>query len=214
MIQTEQCQFCEDFSAPPDGPQRPIWQNADFVVLPPIGCFTPGYLLLMPRQHVRSFACLRHQMLGRAIETAERVRVVVKSAFGQSGVIIAEHGAGGGSVATASTCDHAHWHIIPVDPRFVLRVCYEAAGAPGALSAPDKIRSFRGKSYVLLSPESDEYLVWPYSEVFYPQFMRKVCADYHEVGEFYNWREFAFTANMLLTRERLASEIEREMQNP
>src|SRR5205807_10207889 len=78
---------------------------------------------------------------------------------------------------SAACCDHAHWHLIPADIQRVAAM-YEAAGGPPVLlTNVGHLTSWAAKSYIYLSPLKGVHWVWPYSQTFPSQFVRRVCAS-------------------------------------
>jgi len=86
------CAFCTEFAALPVITQgtRVICETGGWVLLPTVGCFTPGYCLFMPIDHIDAVADAEPGELARASAAAEDMRALISSVFGS--VIIAEHG--------------------------------------------------------------------------------------------------------------------------
>ena len=203
------CSFCNEFAHPTGAPNRKAWEGQGWVLLPSLGSFTPGYLLLMPHRHVRSFAELSPDEFGPATSIAEHARCEIFEEFGPT--IIAEHGSGTPQARSAACCDHAHWHLIPADIQRVAAM-YEAAGGPPVLlTNVGHLTSWAAKSYIYLSPLKGVHWVWPYSQTFPSQFVRRVCASSRGIGDFYDWALFPFAENMLVTRQRLGARLKRAL---
>lgn len=108
------CAFCTEFAALPGPGTRIICETSGWVLLPTVGCLTPGYCLFMPLDHMDAAADATPNELALADATAEEMRALISSVFGP--VIIAEHGPRGCELG-AGCCSHAHLHMIPVpDP--------------------------------------------------------------------------------------------------
>jgi len=196
------CIFCQEFVDPPKSPNRILWEGDKFVLLPSIGSITPGYVLLMPRQHVRSFADLSSVELSTALDIAEQVRSIVSRRFGPT--ILAEHGPGQPGTRSAACCDHAHWHLIPCDPHQVSQVYDQTAGIPTSINI-NELCQWKDQAYIFLSPLKHVYWVWPCSENTPSQFVRRVCANILKLEDYYDWGVFPFTENMIVTRSELGS---------
>lgn len=154
------CYFCSEFNSSTDPQSRIIWEDDDFLVLPTMGCFTPGYCLLMPRDHVLSFANLPLDQLRGGLKVAEQWRGKIEKRFGQT--VIAEHGAGECGLNGAACCDHAHLHLIPVHGRIgqVSRQYLDAGGSPTVLAEPEEVCRLSGAPYILLSPRPGQWWIW------------------------------------------------------
>jgi diadenosine tetraphosphate (Ap4A) HIT family hydrolase len=199
------CPFCEEFANPNYQPDRKIWENDDFILLPSLGSFTPGYLLLMPKIHIKSYATLSQKELTMALDIVECTREVVSREFGP--VILAEHGVGKPGLRSSACCEHAHWHLIPCDPWKVSAEYDRTAGRPAILQDIGDLCSWNGKSYLFLSPLKHVFWVWDQSEQFTSQFIRQVCARTMGIDEFYDWALFPFADNMIITKQKLTAPL-------
>ncbi len=199
------CQFCFKFADPPISSNRILWESNNFIILPSIGSFTPGYLLLMPRSHVPSFAALTPARLRTGWRIAEKMRQQIEDRYGPC--IIAEHGPGPTGTMGAACCAHAHWHFIPCNPHQVSSAYEVAGGLPTDLTTIEQLRDWRGSAYMFLSPLKNVYWTWPHSASFPPQFVRRVCAKILGCADFYNWALYPYRENMLQTRTTLTLNI-------
>ena len=199
------CEFCEEFHNPSPKTNRILWEDDNFVVLPSIGSLTPGYTLLMPKRHVRSFADLPHDELISALAIVEQTRDVIEQAYGP--VIVAEHGPGAPGARSSACCDHAHWHLIPSNPHAVTAGYEHAGGAPISLRTITDLRTWSGTSYLFLSPLKYVYFLWEQTDSFGSQFVRRVCARTYGIEDLYDWALFPFRENMLITKQRLAAPL-------
>lgn len=197
------CYFCSEFNSSTDPQSRIIWEDDDFLVLPTMGCFTPGYCLLMPRDHVLSFANLPLDQLRGGLKVAEQWRGKIEKRFGQT--VIAEHGAGECGLNGAACCDHAHLHLIPVHGRIgqVSRQYLDAGGSPTVLAEPEEVCRLSGAPYILLSPRPGQWWIWQELGGFQRQFVRRVCAGVLGIGAYSDWRTHTFKENMALTKSVL-----------
>ena len=196
------CAFCTEFSALPGSGQgkRIICEVSGWVLLPTVGCFTPGYCLFMPVDHIDAAADVPPGELTRVGATAEKMRTVISSIFGP--VIIAEHGPRGCELG-AGCCSHAHLHLIPVPDPGAVTAAYRATGGPGhrlesLAGLPDAVDG----PYLYLSPRPSEHLLWP-SPGFARQYVRRVCAIQHGMPDRFDWRDHPFEDNQALTITRL-----------
>lgn len=200
------CAFCTEFTAlSPDGSgSRVIAEAFGWLLLPTVGCFTPGYCLFMPIDHIDAAADASHRDLWNAGTALEEMRALISSVFGPT--IVAEHGPRGCELG-AGCCSHAHLHLIPVPDVDAVTVAYQATGGSGRLlddltDLPEVVES----PYLYLSPRPGEHLIWP-SAGFARQYVRRVCAALHGVGDQYDWRDHPFDANQEFTITTLRSAL-------
>ena len=193
------CAFCEEFDREGLGKSRIIWEDDDFVLLPTLGCFVPGYCLLMPRDHRYSFGELSYEGRLRAAEVLELARTAITDKFGPT--IVAEHGS---TVcdAGAGCCDHAHLHIIPCGPNRVCAAYKQVGGRPRNIEKFQDLNRASGTPYIYLSPLPNIHWLWEPAG-FESQFVRKAVARELGIGDYYDWRRFKFEENISRTYSSL-----------
>lgn len=180
------CAFCREFAGP-DGGARIIARDRDLLLLPTIGCFTAGYCLFMPIEHVDAVAELPTSQLHEVEVATGRMRSLLEQVYGPT--IVAEHGARGCDLG-AACCTHAHLHLIPVPDADAVTATYRATGGDGVSLETLSDLPTAG-AYVYLSPRSGEHLAWPAAR-FARQFVRRACASLHGLGAYYDWRDYPF----------------------
>ncbi|MGH8901036.1 MAG: hypothetical protein ACRDYA_04985 [Egibacteraceae bacterium] len=192
-----ECAFCSEFAS---GSDRIITAHRDWLLLPTIGCFTPGYCLFMPCEHVDAVADLSGQQLHGVESAAEQMRSRLTHVYGPT--IIAEHGARGCDLG-AGCCTHAHLHLVPVPDPDAVVADYRATGGDGlSLEGIFDLPAVAASAYVYLSPYPGRHLAWP-AAGFTRQFVRRICARLHGLGAFYDWRDYTFPDLQQATLHRL-----------
>jgi len=177
-----------------------IAEKEGWVLLPTIGCFTPGYCLFMPLRHIDAAADAPVSELARVQGAAEDMRIAIASVFGPT--IIAEHGPRGCQLG-ASCCSHAHLHLIPVPDPGAVTNAYRLTGGPGRLiNGIANLAEPNGGPYLYLSPCPGTHLIWP-ARGFARQYVRRVCSSLHGIGTYYDWRDHPFTHNQNVTIDAL-----------
>jgi diadenosine tetraphosphate (Ap4A) HIT family hydrolase len=200
------CAFCTEFAALPRRGQgtRMICEVSGWVLLPTVGCFTPGYCLFMPVDHIEAVADVAPAELRLVGDAVEKMRTLIGSAFGT--VIVAEHGPRGFELG-AGCCSHAHLHLIPVPDIESITAAYLATGGSAHLlrDLAHLPRAVDGP-YLYLSPRPGEHLLWP-STGFARQYVRRICAAQHGVGDKFDWRDHPFDDNQALTLATLRASV-------
>jgi diadenosine tetraphosphate (Ap4A) HIT family hydrolase len=199
------CAFCTEFAARtwPAQDSRIIAEANGWVLLPTVGCFTPGYCLFMPIDHIDAAA--DSVDLARVGEAVEEMRAGIAAVFGPT--IVAEHGPRGCELG-AGCCSHAHLHLIPVPDRDAVTATYQATGDPGhRLSDLSGLPAAVEGPYLYLSPRPGEHRLWS-SAGFARQYVRRVCAALHGVGDQYDWRDHPFEINQSLTITALRPKLQ------
>lgn len=88
-------------------------ETENFIVIPPMGSFVPGYLEIIPKEHVSSFGKLSIELDKELISLLLPVEDWIKNHYNEH-VIYFEHGSANFMNRGGSTSDHAHLHIVPV----------------------------------------------------------------------------------------------------
>ena len=192
------CAFCTEFAALPLPSQRTriICEVSGWVLLPTVGCLTPGYCLFMPLDHIDAAADAAPGELLSVGAAAEEMRTLIGEVFGP--VIIAEHGPRGCELG-AGCCSHAHLHLIPVPDVDAVTAAYRATGGPGRrLKALADLPGAVDGPYLYLSPRPGDHLLWP-SAGFARQYVRRVCSAQHGVADQFDWRDHPFSDNQART---------------
>ena len=188
------CQFCAEFAG---ASERIILDVDGWVLLPTVGCFTPGYCLFMPLRHIDAAAELSPARLMALQPLLERMRGLIERRFGPT--IIAEHGSRNCELG-AGCCTHCHLHLIPVPDVDAITVAYEMTGGAGRVLAglADLAEATLGP-YLYLSPRPGRHLLWDADGRFARQYVRRVCAESHAVGGRFDWRDHPFTEHQQTT---------------
>jgi diadenosine tetraphosphate (Ap4A) HIT family hydrolase len=200
------CAFCTEFAgfSSPDGANRIICDVSGWALLPTVGCFTPGYCLFMPLDHIDAVADVARADLAVIGDAVEEMRALVSDAFGT--VIVAEHGPRGCELG-AGCCSHAHLHLIPVlDVDEILHAYQDTGGSGRRIQDLADLPSAVHGSYLYLSPRPGEHLLWP-SAGFERQYVRRVCAAQHGVSDQFDWRDYPFGVNQAATVTTLRAKV-------
>ncbi|MGW1641474.1 hypothetical protein [Streptomyces lavendulae] len=201
----DDCTFCTEFTEHAPN-TRIITETADrWVLLPTIGCLTPGYCLYMPLEHLDAAADVAPDDLPPVAASLEAMRTLIQDHYGPT--IVAEHGPRDCELG-ASCCSHAHLHLIPVQDPDAILAAYEKAGGPGRrLTSLVDLPASAETSYLYLSPRPGEHYYWPADGRFARQFVRRVIADQLGIGEQYDWRDHPFAETQHQTYNTLTAAI-------
>jgi diadenosine tetraphosphate (Ap4A) HIT family hydrolase len=200
------CAFCTEFATLHDreNETRVICEVSGWVLLPTVGCFTPGYCLFMPLTHIDALADVAPDELTMVGEAVENMRTLISDAFGT--VIVAEHGPRGCELG-AGCCSHAHLHLIPVPDVEEVTTTYLTTGGSGhrIQNLAHLPKTVEGP-YVYLSSRPGEHLVWS-ATGFARQYVRRVCAAQHGVADKFDWRDHPFSDNQAVTVATLRANV-------
>lgn len=217
------CAFCDELESPNKmsleiGFNRIIWEDEDFVVLPTVGCFVEGYVMLMPKEHSYSFAQLDALSIARADYLTKKLRRELEDIYGEyyedtpaDSILVAEHGAVSCAIKGAQCCDHAHLHFIPLATEARLFAVFDEylKAANGANRIPvsslmdAKRLGAAEHAYILASFDPSHFMVWLSSNGFRSQFCRWASAKLLGIEEQYSWKTHPHFENMKKTCKKL-----------
>lgn len=174
-------------------------------VIAGLGCITPGYVLLVPRTHLRSVGELPRHDVARLFDVAWRTARDIQRDFGGD-VVLFEHGSSGGTDTGGACVAHAHLHLFPVPATvnlsdFLPPGATEIHGVDRLHDAAAERRSYNycassvnaGKGYFALDPHNQS------------QFARRAWAATLGSPDTWDWAAFPYMANTRITADRLSS---------
>ena len=202
------CSYCRELRNQTTIPQRTIYSSKNFFVVPTLGQFIPGYLLIIPYAHVMSNAELELTVQKELLTVIEDLKYLLNLTYGIPNYLIWENGTGNSGRGKAKdSLVHAHTHI-----------------APSSLSAEDienlsgfhfekistaELSKYNLHSYLLVKDTANTWRISSNPDVYIPrQYVRQLLADEHNIpGEQWNWRTFPFKCQMMQTCADMAEAI-------
>lgn len=199
MLKNHKCFFCQEIEDPTKNllkSERYVLETKNFVVFPTEGCFQIGYLLVMPKQHYLCFGELNNELLTELEEILSKISSFVREKSGQN-CIIFEHGTRKLEELTATSIMHAHIHVIPTNKELIPFL-------------PDYCELYKIKGFSDLAKETKNYLFlrelngtsYIVKNDGYPsQFFRRIACESLGIPQYWNWRDYPFRENMMITRD-------------
>lgn len=135
---------------------KPLMVTDDFIVVPTIGSFVPGYLLVIPREHIYSLGELGETRLVHLEEFLDRYVSALEFEFGPR-YLVFEHGSGGPDRPGGSCVRHAHLHLIPVGEEALIEL--EGLLPFTELDSYQELTDFASHNYAFID-SGDKKLVW------------------------------------------------------
>ncbi len=192
-----QCPFCTEIDG--DGPSifsemlggrlasRILYADEHFVVMPPLGMFMPGGLLLLTREHIPSFACLPREQFGRLDRLLARVRAALVERWGVAPVVF-EHGPAPERGKGTCCVDHAHFNIFPAPIRIEPHLSARMSLPLNSLAELGRLR--HAEFGYLLVQETDGSLRAYDAEHAPGQLVRRIITAQLGIPERWHWRDF------------------------
>lgn len=173
--------------------KTPLWESERFFAVPSVGSIVPGWLLVIPRDHILRAADLAPAVREELIDFVQFVRRQLISRFGPT--CIFEHGPARRGCATGCSVDHAHLHLVPTSTDLIHK-SGDFIPAPPVI----KLRGFApateaaarlamGCSYLLAVDADDSAALWIAAD-FQSQLFRRVISAAHGVPREFDWRLF------------------------
>jgi len=208
------CPFCAEFDE--DGlstfaalmgqrlNSRVIYEDDQFVVMPPLGDFMEGGLLLLSRAHILSFAHLPAEHFARL---EQLVGVICRALSQRWGVcpLVFEHGPAPERSKGVCCVDHAHFNIFPakvlINPHLVRRM-------HRTLNALSELRELREAEfgYLFVQENNGERRVYDGRDV-PTQLVRRIITTELGMPERWHWRDYLGQDELIATFEALKGQI-------
>lgn len=212
------CVFCAELqplgepaqTGPEDLPvyARILAKNDGLFLMPTLGCFVKGYLLLSTVNHYVSLVACPDGIVGQVEHALERLRGHFRERMG-SGMLFFEHGTVSDQTLSSASIFHFHIHLLPVNENLWERVGAQCRFRMLEIDSLARVRDIvreRGISAYFLLGDWDGrmYLADCSDTGFHSQFLREVLYGYYFGGsgsEAWNWRKAPFYEQMRQTKK-------------
>lgn len=209
----DNCFLCKVVKGCPDKPEHILYESENFIVLPGLGAFFDGYVMIVPKEHVMSFAELSKEEYEEFLQVLNDMRFILESVY-QKKIFVFECSSGrngGGKHETSIV--HAHIHLAPTDMP-VLK-CIHKSGIYPALINPRDLYKYGEYPYMLYIDQEDNWYITGDPDTYFPrQHPRQVLADYMGLpkGE-YNWRTNPLREKMDVIAEEIFGFLRKEFEH-
>lgn len=192
------CEFCY-----PSESRSILFEDESVYVMPSLGQFTEGYLLLVTRDHVE---CIAEAADSRFVDVKERIADVLEDVYGTYGFF--EHGRIGSCYHQRQNriCFHAHLHALPLPPDFDVAIERDFEG-----HAVDEITDLarhreRNPHYLYVETADGSKRFFEVDTDLERQYLRKrACESLGLPRECANWKRYPFYEKMAETADELQS---------
>ena len=208
------CPFCAEFEA--DGlsvfaqmmgdrlANRIVYEDEHFVVMPPLGQFIEGGLLLLTRQHILSLARLPPGLFERLEALLKAISRAVVERWGLPPLVF-EHGPAPQRGKGLCCVDHAHFNIFParllVHPHLAGRMHIRL----GPLSELTRLR--RAEFGYLFAQENDGARHAYDAQDVPTQLVRRIISAELGLPERWHWRDYPGLDELIATCKALKGQI-------
>lgn len=184
---------------------RVIYQDDLFVVMPPLGQFIQGGLLLLTRAHIPSFAHLPPEWFPRLEQLLHAIQKLSVAHWGVSPIVF-EHGTAVDQTKGRCCVDHAHLNIFPakVDVHAHL-----ASRMYLKLATLSQLKRLGRAEFGYLFVQENDNTRHAYDAQFAPgQLVRRIITAQIGLPERWHWRDYPGTDELLATYQALKGRIQ------
>lgn len=208
----EDCFYCRYMAGKVPNDKRTLYRSKHFIVIPTIGQFTSGYLLIIPTKHVMSNAELSPSVLAEFESVLEDVLSLLQLTYHTDTFLIWENGSGSGGIGKAKdSIVHSHVHVAPSN--LTIEDIKRISGFEFESITLDSLFLHQTNSYLLLKSSNDKnWMINDDPHLYIPrQYVRQILAEEHGIPndsrELWNWRTSPFSEKMMYTCVEVARAI-------
>lgn len=204
------CAYCNYlYNKKSEYTQRTLYRSSNFFIMPTIGQFIKGYLLIIPCKHIMSNAELDDSMRKEFISVLDDAIYMLELTYGISHVLVWENGTGNSGIGKAKdSVVHAHTHVAPSN------MDANSISLMSGISMEDilfsELPKFNRHSYLLI--RNDDDCRWKIScdpNVYIPrQYVRQCLAEEYNIpGTQWNWRIYPYEDLLMQTYHDISSTL-------
>lgn len=205
------CAYCRYLAGQSADNERTIYSSENFFVIPTIGQFITGCLLLIPYQHIVSNAELSPALLEEFKLDIQDIEYMIRLTYNCSSVLVWENGTGSGGKGKAKdSIVHSHLHIYP--STLTSEMIESDLNYEFDTITLDDLHRYTEHSYLLI--RSTDKNIWKIASnpaLYIPrQYVRQLVAEEHGIeGDEWNWRTNHFSENMKQTVKEIFEALKR-----
>src|SRR5581483_4637519 len=185
-------------------PSRVLYQDDDFVVMPPLRQFMEGGLLLLTQQHIPSFACLPPEKFARLEQLLAVIGRELAARWGVRQVVF-EHGPAADRSKGVCCVDHAHFNIFPAQVGVHPHLAHRMSIGLNALHQMSRLR-LAEFGYVFV--QENDGSMRAYDGQFVPtQLVRRIITTQLGLPQRWHWKDYPGQDELLATYHALKHRI-------
>lgn len=174
------CEVCEVQT-------RILYEDKNFVIIPSLGPISDCHILLVPKQHVNSYALLSDELLDLAERLIIKILKIIKRKYGSC--IIFEHGVLDENMLGSASCNHAHIHIVSCNKSLLPLLERESLEIRKLEKLSELVnQTDRNEAYFYYSEDGEKSFIMD-DTIHKSQYMRMITAEILKIPERGNWKQ-------------------------
>jgi len=175
---------------------RTLYKSEHFFVIPTVGEFIKGYLLIIPIEHIMSNAELNSSLIEEFYNVLDDVVYMLKLTYNISSVLVWENGSGSGGIGKAkNSIVHAHTHVAP--SQLDADTIESISGFPLQEIFYEDLYLYKEHSYLLLQGKTkNKWKINNNPNMYIPrQYIRQILVnkEYIDLPDYvWDWRTYPF----------------------
>jgi ATP adenylyltransferase len=186
------CCLCSNLVSANSGDywNRPLFESANFVVIPSLGSLVEGWVLIVPKRHFICMGALSADLLAELEQAKTTVAATLRQRYGE--ICAFEHGPHALNRQVGCGVDHAHLHLVPL--QFDLRSAAEPFTPSEVHWVSGTLESCRaifdkGQDYLYIEQPLGHGRIAAHTQLG-SQTLRKAIAAHLGVSEQFSWRDY------------------------
>lgn len=187
---------------------RAIYKSENFFVMPTLGEFITGYLLIIPNEHIMSNAELSATLQKEFFFVLDDILYILELTYHTPYFLIWENGTGNSGKGKAKdSVVHSHVHVAP--SKLTASKIEKLSHFNFTRISKDELSLYGNHSYLLIRDTENCWFINSNPELYIPrQYVRQLLAEEHGIeGEAWNWRTHPFSELILQTLEDIESAL-------
>ncbi len=204
------CKYLKGDTESVESNERTLYRSENFFVIPTVGQFINGYLLIIPYKHVMSNGELDHEVLAEFNDVlADIIEILQLSYPDSNGFLVWENGSGSSGIGKAKdSLVHSHVHVAPSS--LTAEAIEDISGFTFDEISLYDLKDYKASSYLLVrTPDPERWKILQTDKIYIPrQYVRQLIGEEVEIeGENWNWRTHPYYDKMHQTLEDVISAL-------
>ena len=210
------CKYLQGDTESVESNERTLYRSENFFVIPTVGQFTTGYLLIIPYKHVMSNGELEPEVLAEFNDVLADIIEILQLAYPDAnGFLVWENGSGSSGVGKAKdSLVHSHVHVAPSS--LTSEAIEDISGFTFDEISLYDLKDYKASSYLLVrTPTPERWKILQTDKIYIPrQYVRQLIAEELSIHDgSWNWRTHPYYEKMHQTLEDVISALESNWDN-